>query len=172
MQRGLFALTMAHLWLKAYYAEKRLSVPGIMPVLMRSQDSSVEPPGLDSLATFATRVEGEDVLVKLPAEISPQRTLEMASHAPQQDSRTIAVIGAGAAGMNAVETLRQQGFQGQVILISDSTKLPYDRTKLSKGSLQGKADLDSLSLRSCEFYDRHDIELRFGSAVTKVDAPQ
>ena len=129
----------------------------------------LEPPGLNSLATFATRVEGEDVLVKLPAEIPQQRTLEMANYVPKQDSRTFVILGAGAAGMNAVETLRQQGFQGKIVLISDSVKLPYDRTKLSKGSLQGKADLDSLSLRSCEFYDRHNIELRFGSAVNKVD---
>jgi len=130
----------------------------------------LEPPGLDSLASFATRVEGEDVLVKLPQEIPQQRTLEMANHVTNSETRTFAVLGAGAAGMNAVETLRQQGFQGRVILISDSAKLPYDRTKLSKGSLQGKAELNSLSLRDCEFYDRHDIELRFGSKVTEVDA--
>ena len=128
----------------------------------------LEPPGLNSLATYATKIEGEDVLVKLPQEISQHRTLEMANYS-QSDDRTFVVLGAGAAGMNAVETLRQQGFQGKVILISDSVKLPYDRTKLSKGSLQGKADIDSLSLRSCEFYDSHDIKLRFGVAVTKVD---
>lgn len=130
----------------------------------------LEPPGLNSLATFQTRVEGDKVLVKLPSDIPQQRTLEMANHSPQSDDRIFAVLGAGAAGMNAVETLRQQGFQGRVVLISDAIALPYDRTKLSKGCLQGQAELDSLSLRDCEFYDRYDIELRFGSAVTKVDA--
>ena len=129
----------------------------------------LEPPGLDSLATFVTRVEDENVLVKLPEDIPQHRTEEMANHVPQSDDRSFVVLGAGAAGMNAVETLRQQDFQGKIVLISESTKLPYDRTKLSKAYLQGEAEEDSLSLRDCEFYDRHDIELRFGRAVTKVD---
>ena len=129
----------------------------------------LEPPGLDSLATFDTRVEGEDILVKLPEDIPQQRTREMTDYVPQNGDRSFVVLGAGAAGMNAVETLRQEGFQGKIVLISESTKLPYDRTKLSKAYLQGDTKEDSLSLRDCEFYDRHDIELRFGMAVTKVD---
>ena len=130
----------------------------------------LDPPGLDSLATYAVRVEGDKVLVKLPEEIAQHRTLEMASHVPKLDPRIFVVLGAGVAGINAVETLRKQGFQGKVILISAEEKLPYDRTKLSKNYLQGSADADSLSLRSCEFYARHGIELRFGQSVTKVDA--
>lgn len=128
-----------------------------------------EPPGLDSLTTFATRVEGEDVLVQLPQEVPQQRTLEMAKYTPKVEQRTYVVLGAGAAGTAAVEVLRQKGFQGKVILVSAEEKLPYDRTKLSKNYLQGKVDEDSLPLRSCEFYDQHDIELRFGQTVTKVD---
>ena len=129
----------------------------------------LEPPGLDSLPTFDTRVEDENILVKLPKDIPQQRTKEMANYVSQSEELTFVVLGAGAAGMNAVETLRQEGFQGKVVLVSESTKLPYDRTKLSKAYLQGKAQEDSLSLRDCEFYDRHDIELRFGRAVTEVD---
>jgi apoptosis-inducing factor 3 len=129
-----------------------------------------EPPGLDSLATFATRIEGNRVLVELPEAISQHRTLEMAKCAIELDNRTFVVLGAGAAGLHTVEALRQQGFQGKIILISAETELPYDRTKLSKDYLQGKTAADSLSLRSCEFYAEHDIELRFGQAVTKVDA--
>lgn len=129
-----------------------------------------EPPGLNSLTHFAVRVEGDRVMVKLPAEISQQRTLEMARHEPEADKRTFVVLGAGAAGTAAVEALRQQGFLGKIILVSAEEKLPYDRTKLSKNYLQGQAEPDSLSLRSCEFYSEYDIELRFGNAVTQVDA--
>ena len=46
-----------------------------------------EPPGLDSLATFATRIEGEQVLVKLPDKLPQQRTLEMARYLPELDGR-------------------------------------------------------------------------------------
>ena len=130
----------------------------------------LEPPGLNSLAAFPTRVEGERVLVKLPQEVPQERTLEMADYIPQSDERTFVVLGAGAAGMNAVEALRQEGFRGKIVLIDESAKLPYDRTKLSKAYLQGDAEEDALSLRNCEFYDKHGIELRFGRAVTKVNA--
>jgi apoptosis-inducing factor 3 len=128
-----------------------------------------EPPGLDSLATFATRIEGEDVLVKLPDDITQHRTLLMARCVPSVEDRTFVVLGAGAAGTAAVEKLRQEGFQGRVILVSSEAKLPYDRTKLSKNYLQGQAKEDSLPLRSCEFYEQHDIELHFGKTVTTAD---
>ena len=130
-----------------------------------------EPPGLDSLAYFPVRVEGEQVLVELPDEIPQHRTLEMAKLVSDvAERRSFVVIGAGAAGTAAVEVIRQKGFQGKITLISAEEKLPYDRTKLSKNYLQGKAKEENLPLRSCEFYDRHDIELRFGKGVTKVDA--
>ena len=128
-----------------------------------------EPPALDSLAHFAVRVEGEQILVKLPEEIPQQRTVAMA-HAEPNQARTFVVLGAGAAGMSAVEVLRQKGFVGRIVLVSAEEKLPYDRTKLSKNYLQGKGEAGELSLRSCKFYDSHDIELRFGRAVTEVDA--
>ncbi|MGF1590222.1 MAG: FAD-dependent oxidoreductase [Pleurocapsa sp.] len=129
-----------------------------------------EPPGLDSLTHFPVRVEEEQVLVTLPEEVTQHRTLAMARYEPSVDDRTFVVLGAGAAGTAAGEVLRQEGFQGKVILVSAEEKLPYDRTKLSKGYLQGQAKSDALSLRSCEFYEQHGIELRFGTAVTKVDA--
>lgn len=129
-----------------------------------------EPPALDSLTHFALRVEGEQVLVQLPDEITQQRTLSMARYEPRVDPRTFVVLGAGAAGMAAVEMLRQKGFQGKVVLISAESALPYDRTKLSKDYLQGKAKANSLPVRDCKFYEDHNIELRFGQAVTEVDA--
>ena len=129
-----------------------------------------EPPGLDSLSSFPTKVEGDNVLVTVPEAIPQQRTLAMAKYRPRADHRTFVVLGAGAAGMVAVEILRQKGFQGKLILVSAEDKLPYDRTELSKNYLQAQAEEDSLHLRSCEFYDQNDIELRFGQAVTKLDA--
>ena len=127
-----------------------------------------EPPGLNSLAHFRVRIEGDRVLVELPDEISQHRTPEMAKYEPSVED-TLVIIGAGAAGTAAVELLRQKGFQGKIVLVSAEKKLPYDRTKLSKNYLQGKAEEDSLPIRSCEFYDEHGIELRFGKAVTEVD---
>ena len=128
-----------------------------------------EPPGLDSLATFDIKIEGENVLVQIPEEIFQQRTPVMSRYIQNADERTFVVLGAGIAGINAVEALRREGFQGKIVLVSSEQKLPYDRTSLSKSYLQGGKEEDSLALRSCEFYDSHDVELRFSNAVTKVD---
>lgn len=155
---------------KGILCEKRIICPWHNACFNAITGQQEEPPGLDSLATFDTRVEGDEVIVKLPDDVPQNRTLEMARQVENVDSRVFVVLGAGAAGINAVEKLRHKGFQGKVILISAEEKLPYDRTKLSKNYLQGKAAEDSLSIRSCEFYEKHSIELRFGKAVTKVDA--
>ena len=129
-----------------------------------------EPPGLDNLPSFPVRIDGQNIIVELPENIPEQRTPNMAKHNPSVDSRVFAIIGTGPAGMFAAETLRKEGFQGQIFLITREERLPYDRTKLSKKYLQGKVEEDTLPQRSCEFYQENDIELRCGKAVTKVDA--
>lgn len=128
-----------------------------------------QPPGLDNLASFPVEIQGEDIYVELPEPVPEQQVPKMVTYNPDADKRTFVVLGAGAAGMTAVETLRQQGFEGRIILISKETRLPYDRTKLSKKFLQGSASENSLPKRSCEFYQEYGIELQFGQAVTKVD---
>jgi nitrite reductase/ring-hydroxylating ferredoxin subunit len=134
------------------------------------QDGSLlEPPALDGLPSFPVRIEGDNVLVELPEEILDRSIPKMATENIQKDDRVFVILGAGAAGSIAAETLRQAGFPGKIILISKEDKLPYDRTKLSKNYLQGNASADSLPLRSCEFYQENDIELYFDRTVTQVD---
>lgn len=55
----------------------------------------------------------------------------MASLAAPPPDR-IVVVGASLAGLNAVETLREQGFEGTITLIGAERQLPYDRPPLSK----------------------------------------
>ncbi|HTY73579.1 MAG TPA: FAD-dependent oxidoreductase, partial [Actinomycetes bacterium] len=47
------------------------------------------------------------------------------------------VIGGGLAGAKAVETLRTEGFDGSVVLVSGEKQVPYERPPLSKGFLLG-----------------------------------
>ena len=130
----------------------------------------LEPPGLNDLPKYKVRIEGEDIYVAIPEEIQSQRMPEMAQQNKSADDRTMVVLGAGIAGVNAVETLRKKGYQGKIVMVSAEEKLPYDRTKLSKAYLQGQADEDSLAMRSCEFYEQNDIELLFARTVTKLDS--
>ena len=129
-----------------------------------------EPPALNALPKFEVEVRGEDVVLKLPEKISKSRIPEMASPDPAHDPRTFVILGAGAAGNAAAQSLRQNGYQGRVLLISDESDLPYDRPNLDKEYLQGDAKDEWMPLRSEKFYQNRGIDLMLGKKVTKVDA--
>ena len=128
-----------------------------------------EPPALDAVPRFAVRVEGDRVIVRVPAGTQERRVPAMVNYDPAADPRTFVILGAGAAGNMAAQTLREDGFQGRVIMISEENSLPYDRPNLSKAYLYGDAALESLPWRPEQFYRDHDLEIRFGHRVTEVD---
>ena len=55
----------------------------------------------------------------------------------------IVVVGAGLAGANAVEELREQGYDGDVTLVGAEHHTPYERPPLSKGLLLGTDEPDA-----------------------------
>src|SRR6185436_9222481 len=77
-----------------------------------------EPHALDGLVSYDTRVEGEQVIVSVPDETPDRRTAPMAVHEPVADSRQFVIIGGGAAGYAAAQTLREEGFRGNVVMIT------------------------------------------------------
>lgn len=79
------------------------------------------------------------------------------------------IIGAGISGVNAAATLRLEGFEGRIILIDKDHELPYDRPPLSKDYLAGKIKEEDISLRSHEFFEKNNIELKLGKKVTDID---
>ena len=80
-----------------------------------------------------------------------------------------AIVGAGLAGHSAATTLREAGFDGEIVLIGDEAARPYERPPLSKQFLQGKKLLDELFFHSLEQYAEHGIELRLGRHATALD---
>ena len=83
--------------------------------------------------------------------------------------KSVMIVGGGAAGNAAAETLRQEGYTGDLTMLSADETLPCDRPNLSKGYLAGTA-LDATNpLRPAEFYTRHDIDLRLGIRVASID---
>jgi apoptosis-inducing factor 3 len=129
----------------------------------------LNPPALDSMARFEVKIAGDRVLVILPAEPTGTRGPELARHKPQSDTRTFIIVGGGAAGNAAAQKLRQEGFQGRLLLISKEKRLPYDRTTLSKGYLNGSLDAEALPLRHEDFYREADIELLLGQEVRRLE---
>ena len=79
------------------------------------------------------------------------------------------IVGAGLGGAKAAQTLREQGFEGPVVLIGDERERPYERPPLSKGYLLGKEDRDKAYVHPEEWYADHDVDLRLGATVTALD---
>ncbi len=85
------------------------------------------------------------------------------------DSPGIVVVGAGLAAAKAIETLREEGFEGAITLIGDEADRPYERPALSKDYLQGKKSSDDLFVHPEGWYDDHQVDTRFGDAAISID---
>src|SRR6185312_11980817 len=73
---------------------------------------------------------------------------------------SVLIVGGGAAGNAAAETLRREGYGGPITMVSADDALPCDRPNLSKGYLAGTASEASNLLRSTKFYQNHGIDVR------------
>ena len=54
------------------------------------------------------------------------------------------IVGASLAAAQAAKTLRQEGFDGPLVLIGEESERPHERPPLSKGYLLGKADRETI----------------------------
>ncbi|MBM4226757.1 MAG: pyridine nucleotide-disulfide oxidoreductase [Gammaproteobacteria bacterium] len=79
------------------------------------------------------------------------------------------IIGAGQAGLQIVESLRKEGFSGEIALIGDEASAPYQRPPLSKKYLLGQITAERLLFRAPEHYGRLGVELRLSTRVTAID---
>jgi 3-phenylpropionate/trans-cinnamate dioxygenase ferredoxin reductase component len=86
------------------------------------------------------------------------------------DPRTFVVVGAGLCGATAVATLRAEGFDGRIVLIGAEELPPYERPPLSKGYLRGEDPLEQILVRTPEWYREQDIDTRWSTHVTQLDA--
>jgi 3-phenylpropionate/trans-cinnamate dioxygenase ferredoxin reductase subunit len=81
----------------------------------------------------------------------------------------VVIIGAGQAGVQVAQSLRQMGHAGQISLVGEEVHAPYQRPPLSKAYLKGEMPAESLLLRPVETLSAQDIELHTGVHVTAID---
>lgn len=124
---------------------------------------AVRPPALNPLRRWTAERRGSRVFVGQPlAAPSPPRKRPSAVE-------SIVIVGAGAAGNAAAETLRREGYAGSVTMIGAEPTVPVDRPNLSKDYLAGTAQEEWVWLRGQEFYSAQEIELVLGARVVALD---
>src|SRR3954466_16185629 len=79
---------------------------------------------------------------------------------------TVAVVGAGLAGVRTCEALRARGYVDTIVLIGEERHQPYSRPPLSKEVLRGDKDASVATLRTPEELATLDVDMRLGVRAT------
>ena len=84
----------------------------------------------------------------------------------------IVIVGASLAGGTAAATLREEGFDGDIVLIGAERELPYSRPPLSKGYLRGQDRFEDQLVKPASYYTEQRIQLKLGRRATAIDPKQ
>ena len=80
------------------------------------------------------------------------------------------IVGASHAAAQLVVSLRQQGWEGEIVLVGDEPHLPYHRPPLSKTFLSGDKGLEDILIRPASAYEKANVTLRLGQRVTALNS--
>ncbi len=81
------------------------------------------------------------------------------------------IVGGSHAGAQVAISLRQEGWDGNILIISDEPCLPYHRPPLSKGFVSGDKTLNDILLRPADYYQTRNIEFLHNVTVLDIDRP-
>ncbi len=84
-------------------------------------------------------------------------------------AKTVTIIGAGQAGIQAAQSLRKRGFEGDITLLGDEGYAPYQRPPLSKAFLKGEMEEARLTFKPGKFFDEQSIDCHFSCAVEAIN---
>jgi 3-phenylpropionate/trans-cinnamate dioxygenase ferredoxin reductase subunit len=85
------------------------------------------------------------------------------------DQADVVIVGAGHGGAQAAIALRQNGFEGTILMIGREPEPPYERPPLSKEYLAREKTFERLYIRPAQFWDDKAVTLMLGHEVTVVD---
>lgn len=79
------------------------------------------------------------------------------------------IVGAGHAAGQAVATLRQKKFSGEVCVIGEERWLPYQRPPLSKKFLAGELPAERLYVKPPAFYEDPSLTVQLSTRIAGID---
>ena len=83
--------------------------------------------------------------------------------------KSVVIIGASHAAVEAISTLRKKGWEGKISLIGDEPTLPYQRPPLSKAYYKGEFEAEKLLLKKQQFYTDANVDLYLGRSAYSID---
>lgn len=135
-----------------------------------------DAPALDSLWSFSTIVQNGQIVVsaskkevasKVGRIVARKRTKDQVQKQGQVNEETVVIVGGGSGGIHTIESLRMNGYEGKIVMISAENYAPIDRTKMSKTLLD---DVQKLQWRTPdELRDSFGVDFHPSTSVTKVD---
>ena len=84
-------------------------------------------------------------------------------------SKTCIIVGASHTAAQLAPSLRQEGWEGRIVVVGDESYLPYHRPPLSKAFLSGEKDVTGILIRPESVYSKQDIEFKLNTRVTVID---
>jgi NADPH-dependent 2,4-dienoyl-CoA reductase/sulfur reductase-like enzyme/nitrite reductase/ring-hydroxylating ferredoxin subunit len=125
---------------------------------------ALRPPALNPVSCWNVERRDGRVFVRDKVQASErQATGEV------KGPNSVVIVGGGAAGNAAAETLRREGYAGRLTMLSADESAPYDRPNLSKDYLAGNAPEDWIPLRPPTFYRENGIDLKLSARVASLD---
>ena len=83
--------------------------------------------------------------------------------------KTCIIIGASHAAAELAPSLRQEGWDGRILIIGDEPYLPYHRPTLSKAFLSGEKSVDDILIRPEAVYEKNNIEFMLNVRVASIN---
>lgn len=124
-------------------------------------------PAFDGLPVFEVVEKEGKIYAKVPYPLPKKKPMHMAKP-DGSDKWRFVIIGGGAAGQSAAETLRQSDFKGEIVILSKEDRIAYDRTLLSKNT--SGVDTTKAVLRPQAFLTEYGINYKLNSTVKSIDA--
>jgi NADPH-dependent 2,4-dienoyl-CoA reductase/sulfur reductase-like enzyme/nitrite reductase/ring-hydroxylating ferredoxin subunit len=123
------------------------------------------PPAIDPIPCW--RVEESRGRVRVLERLAPPAPARTSSGGAVPKS--VVIVGAGAAGVIAADTMRREGYEGPITIIDGDADAPVDRPNLSKDYLAGNAPEEWMPMRPAEYFSDRKIELRRGPSAVQLD---